>query len=134
CRADADRTRADFDPRNRHEGADRPRLALARRPPVGARGDRLLGLDGGHPDPRRLAQPLPDLVADLHHGVARGPDTRRIGSALVPGGRLRRHSRRARDAGRLPGGEVTDQELLARADAIAVRAYSPYSTFEVGCA
>jgi cytidine deaminase len=29
---------------------------------------------------------------------------------------------------------VTDQELLARADAIAPRAYSPYSKFHVGCA
>jgi cytidine deaminase len=29
---------------------------------------------------------------------------------------------------------VTDQELLARADAIAARAYSPYSKFMVGCA
>ena len=29
---------------------------------------------------------------------------------------------------------MTDQELLARADAIAARAYSPYSTFQVGCA
>ena len=30
---------------------------------------------------------LPDLVADLHHGVARGPDTRRIRSALLGRGR-----------------------------------------------
>jgi len=29
---------------------------------------------------------------------------------------------------------VTDEELLARADAIAVRAYAPYSSFNVGCA
>ena len=29
---------------------------------------------------------------------------------------------------------MTDQELLARADAIAPRAYSPYSKFHVGCA
>jgi cytidine deaminase len=29
---------------------------------------------------------------------------------------------------------VTDEELLARADAIAARAYSPYSKFNVGCA
>ena len=29
---------------------------------------------------------------------------------------------------------MTDQELLARADAIAPRAYSPYSKFQVGCA
>ena len=29
---------------------------------------------------------------------------------------------------------MTDEELLARADAIAARAYSPYSKFNVGCA
>jgi cytidine deaminase len=29
---------------------------------------------------------------------------------------------------------MTDEELLARADAIAARAYSPYSKFQVGCA
>ncbi len=29
---------------------------------------------------------------------------------------------------------MTDEELLAPADAIAARAYSPYSKFNVGCA
>jgi cytidine deaminase len=29
---------------------------------------------------------------------------------------------------------VTDQELLALADAVAARAYAPYSEFHVGCA
>ena len=29
---------------------------------------------------------------------------------------------------------VSDEELLARADAVAGRAYSPYSRFDVGCA
>ena len=29
---------------------------------------------------------------------------------------------------------MTDEELLARADAIATRAYAPYSNFHVGCA
>ena len=28
---------------------------------------------------------------------------------------------------------MTDEELLARADAIAARAYAPYSNFSVGC-
>ena len=28
---------------------------------------------------------------------------------------------------------MTDEELLGRADAIAARAYSPYSKFNVGC-
>jgi cytidine deaminase len=29
---------------------------------------------------------------------------------------------------------MSDEELLALADAVAVRAYSPYSSFDVGCA
>jgi cytidine deaminase len=29
---------------------------------------------------------------------------------------------------------MTDQELLARADEVAARAYAPYSKFKVGCA
>ncbi len=50
-------------------------------------------------------------------------------------GRRGRAARRPRHARRLPGVlGVTDEELLARADAVAARAYAPYSQFHVGCA
>ena len=79
--------------------------------------------------------PLPRLVARVHHGAARRPDTRRGRRPFHPRGRHRRYSRRHRDARHLPGVlGMTDEELLARADAIAARAYAPYSNFHVGCA
>ena len=101
--ADARRARADDDRRDRDEGAHRPRDAAPRRPSVRPRRGRVRGLDGGDAAPRRLGPSLPDLVADLHHGVARGSDPRRIRSALDRRGRLRRPARRARDARGLPG-------------------------------
>ena len=72
---------------------------------------------------------------DADHGVARGPDEDRGGRPHDARGRGGRRPRRARDARGLPGVlRVTDEELLARADAIAERAYAPYSNFTVGCA
>ena len=50
--ADAGRARADDDPRDRHEGAHRPRVAAPRRAAVRPRRGRLRGLDGGDADPR----------------------------------------------------------------------------------
>ena len=69
-----------------------PRHAAARRLAVGPRRGRLRRLDGGDVRDQRLA-PLPDLVADLHHGAPRGADAGRIGSALGARGHLRRAAR-----------------------------------------
>ncbi len=86
-------------------------------------------------DRRRLAALVPDLDAGVHHGAARGPDSRRIRRSLGRRGDLRRGARCARDADRLPGVRVTpDLELLAEADAAAANAYAPYSKFHVGAA
>ena len=134
-RADARRARADDGLRDRPEGALRPRDAAARRLAVRARGGRVRRLDGGHADARRHGSPLPRLVARAHHGAARGADADRGRCPHDPRGRRRRRARRARDARRLPGVlRMTDAELLAAADAIAARAYAPYSSFHVGCA
>ncbi len=54
-------------------------------------------------DPGRLVAPLPDLVSCLHHGVARGSDTRRDRRPLRLRGGERWRAGRAHDARPLPG-------------------------------
>src|SRR4029078_10076321 len=81
---------------------------------------------------QRLA-PFPDLVADVHHGAARGADSGRIGGALGARGHLRRPAPRSHQARRLPGARVSE-ELYERAVAAANRAYAPYSNYLVGAA
>ena len=76
-----------------------------------------------------------DLLADLHHGVARGPDPRRDRCALSLRGGERSGARGARHAVPVPGVRMTRHSSSSRAaDAVAARAYAPYSNFHVGCA
>src|SRR5262249_53486201 len=134
---DGDRARAHALPRHRRQGLHRERNPLARRPAVGSRGARLRRLDGGDARARRLAAPVFDLVPYVRDGAARGADADRIGRALHGRGLLRRTPRRADDARALPGlfaVTAQDEELFARAEAIAARAYAPYSGFLVGAA
>ena len=62
--------------------------------------------------------------------LARGPDPCRIRCPLLRRGPLRRPDRRARRARRLPGRSMT--ELVEKAEAVAARAYAPYSNYNVG--
>ena len=80
-----------------------------------------------------------DLVPDLDHGPARGPDPCRERSALGLRGRKRRPRSARSHARPLPGLRMTrrgDQRRRSAraADAVAARAYAPYSRFHVGCA
>ena len=102
-RGDADRARPDDHRRDRDEGAT---PAGARRCAAGCpRATRRSPSPAGWPRPTSSATraPLPDLVADVHHGAARGADAGRVGRPLGARGRLRRAARRARHPGRLPG-------------------------------
>ncbi len=117
------------------EGVLGTRVAASRRLAVRSRGRRVRRMDGGHARARRHRAPLPRILTHADHGVARRADSDRGGRPLDARGRVGRPARRARDARHLPGVlRVTDAELLAAADAIAARAYAPYSEFHVGCA
>ena len=85
---------------------------------------------------RRLESPLPDLQPDVHHGLARGPDPRGGRCPHDARGERGRAARLARHARSLPAllPGMSDAELLACADTVAVRAYAPYSRYHVGCA
>jgi homotetrameric cytidine deaminase len=113
------------------KAVDREGDAAAWGSAVGPRGDRVRGLGGGHLH-RRRHPPLRRERADVHHGVARGSDPRRIRHPLHPRGRLGRGDRRARDPLRLP--VAVSRDLYDRAVAIAERAYAPYSNYLVGAA
>src|SRR5262249_27646489 len=139
CGAHARRPGGYRHPRDRREGLHRSGHTPSRRTSVRARGRRIRRVDGDHPPARRLAEAVPHLVGDVHHGLARGADSCRDRCPLGFGGRQRRAARRSRDALPLPGVRMsktalTDQELLEAADAVAARAYAPYSNFDVGCA
>ena len=76
---------------------------------------------------------VPDLVAHAADGRARRPDPARVGRALLPRGHVRRAARLAGGARHVPGVRMSD-DLIARAAAIAERAYAPYSNYFVGAA
>src|SRR6476646_2025670 len=129
---DADRTRRDDPGRDRHEGVYGPRNAPSRGPSFGARCAGLRRLDGRHLRCGRRP-PVSDLLDCALDGLPRRPDTDRGRRPLGRRGRLRRDPRCARHPRLVPALLVTD-DLLARATAVAERAYAPYSNYRVGAA
>src|SRR5205823_9886263 len=100
-----------YDERRRHppgEGVYGSWSALARWAPFGSCGGRVRRVDGGDARHRQLP-PLSDLVADVHHGPARGADEGRSGNPFHARGHLRWLPRRARHPHRLSALLVTDE-------------------------
>src|SRR4029077_7135936 len=132
CEPDADCTRRDDPDCDRHEGVYRARNAASRGPPFGARRAGLRRLDGRYLR-RGRRPPVSDLLDRALDGLPRRSDTDRGRRSLGRRGRLRRDPRCARHPRLVPALLVTD-DLLARATAVAERAYAPYSNYHVGAA
>ena len=114
-RADADRARADDRARHRAQGVLGTRVATSRRLAVRSRRCRVRRLDGDHARARRHRAPLPRILPDADHGVARRADADRgrrplDASRSPPGGLLGR----ARDARRSSRGSTRDRRRAAR--------------------
>ncbi len=86
--------------------------------PVRPRGHRIRGLDGRDVRLRR-PPPIPHLLAHVRARASRRADARRGRRALAARGAVRRRDRRARHSRRLPGADVTGEELVERAREVA---------------